>query len=546
MRTGLFLIVAIVLILSSASRAGEEPLETKFRRLLVELDDPKFRVRERAAEEMARLPDEARLLIEKALANPATTPEVRQRLEMLSSMFAERARRRTEADQRRSALRAWYRRNTAGVYAAAPHPASHGAVAKRLFDAFIESRVGGWRRHEHLQSALEAAEEIERLEGADPLLQALAARVRLDMNAPSPEAAARAAAAHANLVNISAPAIWRAQTPLVAAVHLATSSEDLAAERVAEIRRLLRSASPALREVFADPDVPRQEIYAIFQWLGEASLRSVGDRRLLANPEYLMLEQVSRDEGLMMGVRGLFNLAYALDARETAERRKEGTLREISEELFIDRSYSAVQSLQEALSADPTDAHAAAALMRAAALVDADVIPADTFYQAIAARPDAIELYETRLEAVATSRAELLVLADACLRTSDWESGVPMVFIDAHLQIALLDAQQLQRPQDHTAYRAYFEANPGLWDELDPLLSNMLRVHPDSRELRARYAILAAWCGQWEIADAQLRQLGEKQVPGVRAYLEGGSFTSLREQIARHVAAPATRPADRK
>ena len=115
----------------------------------------------------------------------------------------------------------------------------------------------------------------------------------------------------------------------------------------------------------------------------------------------------------------------------------------------------------------------------------------------------------------------------------NWDSGIPLILIDAHF-----DAARYVQGVDLAAQRrAYFQANPQAWTDVKAVYDEYLRRVPDSRYHRSRYAEIASWAGQWEEAERQFKAMGDRF--SFTWFRTATHYRQVRVEVQSHLTSPS-------
>jgi hypothetical protein len=297
-----------------------------------------------------------------------------------------------------------------------------------------------------------------------------------------------------------------------------------------EGRRLVEAAMDALPAALADPQIPVDVALDLMELAGTASLVVERDRAVIFDRAMPVLEQSPLAKPtILKTARAEFLSSYAHDAR-----RDSAQTREQIDQLMAQRLAEAAEAAQQAWEADPSNARAADAMMQIQAARGADgQVVEQWFKRAVEADPDRLATYANRLRLLEPrsggSPPKMIEFARSYTNHRDPDSGIPMLLIEAHLRAACFtDAGEQGEPQP-----AYFTHSPDVWKDISAVYEPYLQGHPNSLYHRSRYAQLAAWCGQWQTSDKQLRAMGEQFSLSWLRNRE--TWQQLRAQVAEHV-----------
>ena len=126
------------------------------------------------------------------------------------------------------------------------------------------------------------------------------------------------------------------------------------------------------------------------------------------------------------------------------------------------------------------------------------------------------------------STEELLDFGRDCVKAGDWDHGMPMALIHAHMLAAeAADPEEANR----VVWRRYF-ADPSRFAEIQPVFEEYLRRHPSSLYRRCEYADIAVWSGKWDVAAAQYRTLNHKRC---ELWSNAADYEASRKEVANHL-----------
>jgi hypothetical protein len=344
---------------------------------------------------------------------------------------------------------------------------------------------------------------------------------------------------------------------LRAAALRARSREDARASR-RDGRRMMAAAMDALPRMLADPEVPVDSVLTMYRLIGDASAIVERDRAADFEPALTMLEQSGLPKGIASTVKAEFLLSYASDARRDAGLPEPAN--PDSARLAVERIEQAESIARQTWELDKSNAFAAELMMRivAAPRTEADPTASSAgagrveairtwFDRAAAADPECQSAYATRLALLEPGQAggsvpAMVAFGRECLATGRWESGIPMLLIDAHLRAACFDepggsGNRDGSPTGTVSERAeprpeYFRADAAVWNDVRSAYEPYLRLYPDSLFHRGRYAQLASWCGQWAEAERQIKTMGDEF--SLSLFRTREQYQRLRTEVASH------------
>jgi len=116
------------------------------------------------------------------------------------------------------------------------------------------------------------------------------------------------------------------------------------------------------------------------------------------------------------------------------------------------------------------------------------------------------------------------------LADGDWSRGVPLVLLSAHLEAS----QYADGGWQPKCQPEYFERHPDAFADVQAVYGEYLKRFPDSVFHRSRYAMIAAWAGKWDIADRELRLIGDR-CSGTWETKYDTTLRALKQEVAAHV-----------
>lgn len=295
-------------------------------------------------------------------------------------------------------------------------------------------------------------------------------------------------------------------------------------------RRLVEAAVEALPKAVADADVPDEVILQIFKLVGDASAIVERDRSITFEQVIALPEVAADPRKLMPLIRAQHLFDRAGDAR-----RDSGLTPEQIEANVQQRLNEAAEAVEQAWKLGSADPDAAILMMHIEAARGRGEAVTSWYDRAVGADPDSYAARLTRMGYLEPrwpggSLAKMLDFARECGKSERWELGIPMLLVEAHYR-----AWRLSDPADDPS-TDYFASDPSIWRDIQSVYDPYLSRYPDSVFHRTRYAQLAAWCGQPQVADRQLRALGEDRF-SLSWLRNPRNYQTLRAQVASQLTA---------
>jgi hypothetical protein len=212
------------------------------------------------------------------------------------------------------------------------------------------------------------------------------------------------------------------------------------------------------------------------------------------------------DKSTVLTIRGIFNVNYAWDARGT------GWANTVTEEgwrLMRERLAKAANALDEAWHLDPTNSDAADEMLAVELGQGQGRDRMELWFnRAMKANPDDYEACVNKLYYLEPkwygSADEMLKFGEECVKGGNWDSGIPYIYVKAHLDLAAYT--EAVGAQDGEA--VYFTSHPEAWDEIRAVHQELMKHRPMSNYKKMEFARIAAWMGHWKEANQMLDEAG--------------------------------------
>lgn len=306
-----------------------------------------------------------------------------------------------------------------------------------------------------------------------------------------------------------------------------------------EAQRLLEKALALTPQLAADKRMPREEIIGCLDLLGSVAIAVEGDRRRAWELAYREFERATDDKSLLLTLKADYLRTLAWDARGSgwATEVSEGGWKSMAEYLE-----QAEKLAEEAWRLDPSHPYPAIVMMGVELGQGRGRERMETWFnRAIQADPNCLEAYDEKMYYLDPrwhgSVEDMVSFGRECLEQGDWEAGIPLMLVEAHLEAS-------KHVGDGPSYRPhpeYFRDNDDAWQDVEDVYHEYLQRVPESIFHRSRFAMLAAWCGQWEEADRQLKALNGRK--SWRAFWRRDDYEKIVEDVARHLNQPTPRAA---
>jgi hypothetical protein len=292
---------------------------------------------------------------------------------------------------------------------------------------------------------------------------------------------------------------------LRAARYLAGAGAGDAA-KLKKVHDYVDAAAAWLPEVFADQDLPAYELYEFMRAVVDAQSRSGDAAGTLGTKVLAALDKGALPRSAALTGKGDYYLLYGWDARGNGFA---NTVTPAGGAAFEKRVQLARDAFLEAWKLDPANAEAACGMIVVEKAIGSSRKDLEQWYRrALTADPDSYRAAMRKLEYLYPqwngSPKEMIAHGRQVAAGGRWEGGLPLVLVEAHW-----DRAQQHDPSKRPVDPAYFDGNDEAWKDVKRVYEAYLKQVPDSRYHRTRYALIAAWCGQWADARREFDKLGE-------------------------------------
>ncbi len=503
--------------------------------LLQRLASEDFSTRETATRSIATLPPEAYELLAKAAADPATDSEVRDRisraLPALRVKYFELQRRRRDA-----AGRAWQLKQALNAY---------DTIGQRdpKWDDEVHTGLGIYAETPGTKSRTEIAREA-----------CLHFRKALDAGCHDPMALHRYAAALSYLPECDIAEVRRSVAE--AGLKYPRSAYPPSFKLSCCIMALRLVKEPGLSPEDVRVRMTRWFDLAMAEWPATVAMDGIPDNDLIEAGAFLFdqaktlefhLDRVHQLIIGPMGQRQGSHLAMlVLDGNacmvQAWDARGYNAAAEVPE-AWMRRSLQFVaaarKSYEDAWKLDPTSPYAPTEMIQVELLQSTGRASMERWFQrAMEANPDNMQACEHKMNYLQPrwygSYEEMVQFGRECLAGKNWAARLPVMLATAHETIA-------SQTGEHDAYMS----RPEVWADLRAVYEGLLKYDPKRDYDRSYYVLAATRAGQWSVADAQCKILGDK--PNLVIFGSQENYERVRQQIAKHLrpGASTTRPAPR-
>jgi hypothetical protein len=333
--------------------------------------------------------------------------------------------------------------------------------------------------------------------------------------------------------------------PILKFYAFAHAAEYLTGDKAKNHDRAVHFYNAALDQIpaiAADSTISRRRILDTFvAWANTAKAVNGETRTGFLQAEKIFSNH-SKDESLVYTIEGNYAVNWAWEARGGGWAYKVNSDQRLK---FEERLKIAHEAIDNAYRTDPTNYLAAKIMMVVGLGEGFDRAQMDAWYQrAIANNPDAEQVASGYMLNYLEpkwygSSAEMLAFARTCVASNDWDRRMPIVIVYAHESLSRYDAPTgyAKKPQPK-----YFQKNPAAYQEIKPVYEEYLRRYPDSFFHRERFALIAAWSGDWKEAGDLFTELGTKH----SVWNNVDDVKQAKAMVLQHTSTtkPATMPAD--
>lgn len=311
------------------------------------------------------------------------------------------------------------------------------------------------------------------------------------------------------------PAYWRCLAMFQAARWIA--SDDKKTTRAPSIKEepaaLAEKGFALLGEVLADKTIPVGRLSDLMFTIGDASNEGTGAHATYADRALSELERAQWPHSVVLTMRGVDRVSRAWKARGSGPA---VTVSKEAQAAFQEHLTEARKLLTEAWEADRRNAKVGTLML---SVETGQPTGALDIWFARAMDADrhnwAACLHKmTYLEPKWHGNPEaMLAFGRELLQAGNWDAGLPLFLVDAHVKLAEYPARRNPLVAKQTMEQYFVENADQVWPDIQAAYEPFFKRHPDGQFHRARYAALAAWCGRWEEADQQLKILGNEFRP---------------------------------
>lgn len=300
------------------------------------------------------------------------------------------------------------------------------------------------------------------------------------------------------------PAIRKCYGFLRAAeVQVMASPDDQRVRDKAQI--LVEEAMALVPEVFADPRLPRQELIATLELIGEVSVTVEGNRLDLRNRAVELMNKSIQPKASILTADG------ALAIHDGRRARGGGFARTVTPDgwrTLQERMAKGRALLDEAWQLDPHDFEVARMQLDAETHdTHGNAAMEKWFGEATKIDPDDQRPFMAKLNWLEPkwhgSAEEMLAFGRECAATGRWSGLVPLILVDAHWAIG----RYVGKGYPPAPHREYFQSDPKIWEEIKPVYNRYLQETDASNYHKTRYAIIAAFSGHWKEANALFKSV---------------------------------------
>ena len=292
---------------------------------------------------------------------------------------------------------------------------------------------------------------------------------------------------------------------------------------------LVEEAMALLPEVFADPRLPRQDLVATLEMVGEVGETLEGNRDALRSRAVELMEKSIQPKAAMLTAKGELDIfdGWAARGGGFANTVTPQGWRSLREKMATGRAL-----LNDAWALDPKDFEVARMQLDAETHDSHGREEMEKWFTAATKLdPDDQRPYKAKLNWLEPkwhgSIEDILAFGRECAATERWSGLVPLILVDAHWAAGTYGGQG-HGPAPH---REYFQNDPKIWDEIKPIYDRYLQESDASNFHRTRYAVIAAYSGHWREANVLFRSM-RSELRGPEVLYDNDALAALVKEAA--------------
>lgn len=286
---------------------------------------------------------------------------------------------------------------------------------------------------------------------------------------------------------------------------------------------LVEEAMTLLPEVYADARIPRQELVASLEVIGEVSETVEGNRETLRDRAVEILKKSTQPKAAVLTAEAEIAIRDGLRARGG------GFANTVTPEgwrVLRERIAAGRRLLDEAWALDPTDFEVARMQM--------DVETEDShgrdemgkwFTAATRLDPDDPRPYAAKLNWLEPkwhgTTEDVLGFGRECAASERWSALIPLFLVQAHWAISRADGR---------AHPEYYQ-DPKVWEEIKPVYDRYLQEPDASNFHKTRYAVIAAYSGHWKEANTLFKSMRSDQ-RGMEVLYDNAALDAMVKQAS--------------
>jgi len=262
-------------------------------------------------------------------------------------------------------------------------------------------------------------------------------------------------------------------------------------------------------------------------WLVGPEGRQKYDRKALFDRLYPIMQQgMPATSPYPLIYKGEFHVKYAWDARGSGYA---DTVTDDGWKSFSERLDIAEESFRKAYELDRDEPVTCTRMLTVAlGKNESRMYMDDWFKRAMAANPDNYDACTKKLYYLEPkwhgSVVDMIAFGQECRRKENWRGGIPLVLTDAYERVAELSGDRV----------AYLSQEP-IWQDISQVYETYLRMYPNMRGTRGRFARLAAETEHWNDAHRHLSALGDDRP--TRVFPDAEEYARLRQRAAEEAGA---------
>jgi len=487
-------------------RAEETPSDpsTQLSKVLKQLTDDDFQIREKATAALNEFPGEALPFVEAALQRTDLDAETRSRLQAALPFLRVKHQRLTLSAVKKSEL-AWNQKTLRDAFFdVGKHDPKWDKPAREA----LERCSLYFARNNRFQEPKEALAIEILLQQCitagcdDALIFYLFLKMQEEQNTLSfAQKVQKYNEAATRIKDSRYPAARRAFVMLLGALCIAHTRKPYADGIVERLKMAMGEILPLIVEAARQPEMPRELLLGMLNDYVALAYFINEDRKIGFDELMTALPAELREGVVGLTLTGKVYTSIASDPHGKPE---DKPTPEENSKYYFDRIHVAREALEKAYAAEPafppiSEQMFAVVIGQGKARDELET----WFKRARQANPDSYEICEAKLSYLDPylngSNEKMIAFGRELLKEGNFAARLPFILMDVH--------DMLSKRNDPEKREAYFRGE-GVWDDVQAVFEGFLKQFPDATWQRSKYAYYAGLCGQWKVFAHQLKILG--------------------------------------